>query len=355
MSVYEHLEFRHLKYIIAVAEAGTFTAAAARLHVSQSALSTQIKALEDILGIQIFVRDHGTTLTLEGRILLNYGREGLKSREHVIQTLQAIHAGKLTPLRLGFSPFVHKSLLRSASEIYKELLPECDIIPESDDTDELTRRVREDSLDAAIVTLPVVGDHLQVTVLERERLVVCMRNNDPLADYEAIPAAVLNEKISIFTYQRHHPAAYTRLVEMFKEHGIIPRPCKPTMNIDHVQWMVKEGICYSLIRAGRPLVSGLVSRPIAGIDWTIDSALIADAGNQHPALSLFIGELKRHFRLAQVPEKKPVVSVRIREAAKRMIDGPHDNQLALFAPHGENGDSLHLRKLFPHHKEVLDE
>jgi hypothetical protein len=54
MSVYDHLEFRHLKYILAIVEAGTFTAAAASLHVAQSALSRQIRELEDVLGVQIF-------------------------------------------------------------------------------------------------------------------------------------------------------------------------------------------------------------------------------------------------------------------------------------------------------------
>ena len=56
MSVSEHLEFRLFKYIVAVAESRTFTAAAARLHVAQSALSTQIRGLEDNLGIKIFDR-----------------------------------------------------------------------------------------------------------------------------------------------------------------------------------------------------------------------------------------------------------------------------------------------------------
>ena len=99
MSVYEHLEFRLLKYIVAVAEAGTFTAAASRLHVSQSALSTQIRGLEDNLGIQIFDRERGTALTAEGKVLLRYGREALKTREHIVQTVQAIQAGRMTPLR----------------------------------------------------------------------------------------------------------------------------------------------------------------------------------------------------------------------------------------------------------------
>ena len=50
MSV-EHLEFRLLKYIVAIADAGSFTAAAAELHVAQSSLSTQVGQLEDVLGI----------------------------------------------------------------------------------------------------------------------------------------------------------------------------------------------------------------------------------------------------------------------------------------------------------------
>jgi DNA-binding transcriptional LysR family regulator len=295
MSVHEHLEFRHLKYILAIAEAGTFTAAAARLHVSQSTLSTQIRDLEDKLGIEIFDRERGATLTTEGKILIRYGLESLQNREHIVLTLQAIHAGTLMPLHLEFTPFVDKALLRSVTELYKEMLVGCEIMPESDDPDEIVSRVRQGNLDAAIVTLPILEDDVQAQLIDRERLVVCMRDDDPLAAYETVPPEALNEKISIFTYQRHHPAAYIRLVEMFKEVGITPRPCKPTMNLDHVQWMVKEGVCYSLLRAGRPLENGLVTRPVAGVDWTIDSAFVTRIGSQHPALPLFAQERRNTF------------------------------------------------------------
>src|SRR5579875_3322441 len=67
MNVHEYLEFRHLKYILAIAETGTFTAAAARLHVSQSAISAQIAALEENLGFLILDRENGNALTTEGR------------------------------------------------------------------------------------------------------------------------------------------------------------------------------------------------------------------------------------------------------------------------------------------------
>ncbi len=57
MSNYDHLEFKHFKSIVAIAEEGTITAAASRLHVAQSALSRQISDLEDAFKIQIFERD----------------------------------------------------------------------------------------------------------------------------------------------------------------------------------------------------------------------------------------------------------------------------------------------------------
>lgn len=334
MSLDDHLEFRLLKYFLAIVEAGTFTAAAARLHVAQSALSTQIGTLEDILNVRLFDREHGNALTAEGRLLYHYAQTSLKMRERVIQTLQAIHSATLLPLRLGFSSFVQKGLLRSVSDVYKELLPDCEMMPESGDTDELIDRLQKNKLEAAVLTLPVHGDNLEIHVLERERLLVCMRSDDPLADCDPVPPSALNEKICVFTYQRHHPAAYARLLEMFREIGITPRPCQPTLNLDHVQWMVNEGVCYSLIRASRSLANGLVTRPIVGVDWTIDTAIVTSAGNDNPALALFIEELTVHFpQMAELQEKKPAAAVRVHGAAKKRSAGSHDPQLALFEPH----------------------
>jgi molybdate transport repressor ModE-like protein len=72
MSVYDHLEFKHLKSIVAIAEEGTITAAATRIALAQSALSRQINELEELLHIKIFERDHGgMMLTPAGESLLD--------------------------------------------------------------------------------------------------------------------------------------------------------------------------------------------------------------------------------------------------------------------------------------------
>lgn len=60
MSLDDYLEFRLLKYFLAVVEAGGFSAAAARLYISQSTISTQIGKLEDMLNVQLFDRELAT-------------------------------------------------------------------------------------------------------------------------------------------------------------------------------------------------------------------------------------------------------------------------------------------------------
>ncbi len=332
MNAHEQLEFRHLKYIIAVAETGTFTAAAARLHVSQSAISTQIGALEEILGFQIFDRENGNSLTTEGRILRKYGLESLQTREHVVQTLKAINAGTLLPLRLGFTPFVERPLLRSVTDLYRNLLEDCEILPETGDTDEVISRVGLGELHAAVVTLPIRSEALSITVLEREPLVLLMRADDPLAEASSVAPSLLNKKVCIFTYQRHHPTAYERLVEMFNEVGIEPLPCTPTMNVEHIQWMVHERVCYSLIRASQPVLNGLVTRPVSGVEWTIDSAFITPTDGQHPGLFLFMKELVKHFRISSPKlDRKSVASVRVEGSERRIANSQRRKQSSLFS------------------------
>jgi DNA-binding transcriptional LysR family regulator len=345
MSIYDHLEYRLLKYLLAVAEKGTFTAAAVKLAVFQPALSTQIGTLESVLGFKIFDRENGNAPTPEGAVLLHFALESLQSRENVIETIRAIHTGSLMPLRMGFSAFVEKGLLGTVTQAYKDLLPNCAVLPEAGDTDELVQRVRDDSLDTALVTLPVNEDGLQVNVLNRDRLLVSMRSDDPLAECDAVPSSALNGKLSIFSYQRHHPAAYARILRVLEEHGITLRPCQPTMNLEHVHWLVKEGHCYTLVRESRQLANGLVARPVTDIEWTIDTVLITKTDDPHPALSLLILELTKNYHpstqtheMQQHPHKSAGTPVHGKTKS-------NERQLGLFRDHPVSEGKDHSSKL----------
>ena len=97
---YDQLEFRHLKYLQAIAEEGTITAAAARVHITQSAISTQIKQLEELFDVELLHRERdGVTLTPHGEILLAHGRDLLQGRVDVVDMLNALKTGDITDLK----------------------------------------------------------------------------------------------------------------------------------------------------------------------------------------------------------------------------------------------------------------
>jgi DNA-binding transcriptional LysR family regulator len=90
------LELRHLRYLVAVAEAGTFTRAAERLFIAQPTLSQQIGRLEQIVGTPLLHRRRdGARLTAAGTVLLDAARDVLAAADHgVCQTRQAAGLGR---------------------------------------------------------------------------------------------------------------------------------------------------------------------------------------------------------------------------------------------------------------------
>ena len=305
MSVYDHLEFKHLKSIVAIAEEGTITAAATRIALAQSALSRQLNELEDALHIKIFERDHGgMTLTPAGESLLRFAGELLQTRIDIIQAVQAIHQATMQPFRLGFTPFVEHHVLATVCDSYRDLFPKGRIQPENGDTDGVIRRLMAAELDAALVTLPLLPDGYCIQPVMHEPLVVCVRKDDPLAEQAELPAEALNGRLAIFSDPRHHPRAHERLLEMLDGQGIKPRISNPTFNAEHVQWMVRERLCIALIRHSEPLHEHLTSRPIQGVNWTIDSVLVYRREHDQKALPLLIRDLERRFSVAEPTSQK---------------------------------------------------
>jgi DNA-binding transcriptional LysR family regulator len=307
MSEFDFLEFRHLKYVQAIAEAERFTSAASTLHVSQSSLSTQIKQLEGFYGVKIFIRDRDgvTGLTAAGQALLTGAREMLQLRDDTLRIMKALGAGSPAPLRLGFSSLVEKKLLNGIVELTRSLVQDCPITCEGDEIERLEWRVKGGELDGALITLPLEDcADLTISLIERERLVVCLRADDPLAAHEAIPAHQLNDRLALFEYPQAHHRAHVRLLEMLAAVSVVPKQCNPTQNREHIQWMVLQGQCYALIRSDRTLAAGLTTRPIHGADWTIDTALIVRPADNHPALAMLLREIRRRswqFNCASLP------------------------------------------------------
>ena len=105
----------------------------------------------------------------------------LETRDEVLDALIAIERGEVSSVRFGCTPLVDQGLFRTFCDLHKEILPICPVLPTHGDTPHLAEEVVSGTVDAAFVTLPLRHPDLRIEEVRRDRLVVCLRRDDPLA------------------------------------------------------------------------------------------------------------------------------------------------------------------------------
>ena len=222
----DSLEFRLLKYILAVAETLNFTRAAQRLFLAQPSLSKQIRDLEIDIKFPLFERSRdGIRITDAGRIVIAYASNTLRERDEMLAMARAVHLGDVPPLRLGFSSFINANLLQRFRESYEEMFPGCEIQLAGGDPILTLHRLNQRLLDCAILPMPIDAALYNVQQIAQSPLVVCMRSEDTLANEAHVDIHKIADRIKIFRDPESHPSAHSRLVEMFSDVGVtMPTP-----------------------------------------------------------------------------------------------------------------------------------
>ena len=119
-----HIELRHLRLLVAVAESGGLTAAAERLHLTQSAVSHQLKALEDALGLSLIDRAaRPAGFTAAGRRLLALARESLPQVDAAMRDLAKLKDGAAGELRVAVECHTCYDWLMPAMDAYRDVWP----------------------------------------------------------------------------------------------------------------------------------------------------------------------------------------------------------------------------------------
>ncbi|MVW75072.1 LysR family transcriptional regulator [Pseudomonas xionganensis] len=168
------LNFHHLHYFWAVAKEGNLTRAAQALHVSQSALSTQIRALEDDLGHALFIRSGRSLLLTEaGRLVLDYAESIFALGSELQMTLQGAQREN-QPLRIGAVATLSRNFQEN---LLRPFLGRAQvrITLESGSLDELLERLALHKLDVVLTNQAVSGDGQRAwhcRLLDRQR--VCL-------------------------------------------------------------------------------------------------------------------------------------------------------------------------------------
>lgn len=145
------MELRHLRYFIAVVDAGGVSRAAARLNISQPALSRQIRDLEGELGVSLFERRGGRlVLTGEGGDLLERGRDLLAGAEAIRERAHALRGGDAGVICVGVAPLTLESLLPPFLVRYRRRHPKVEVRLMEDSPGRLWARLERGELNLAI-------------------------------------------------------------------------------------------------------------------------------------------------------------------------------------------------------------
>jgi DNA-binding transcriptional LysR family regulator len=296
--MYDWAEFRHFRYLLKILEKGGFRAAAEELYTSQPNLTVQARKFQDRASLRLFrkLKNGRIRPTETGIAFIALARLLLEVRDEVIEALIAIERGEVNLVRFGSTPLVDEKLFRSFCTLHKELLPRCVVRPMYGDEAHLAQEVLAGIIDAAVVTLPVAHPDLHIEELRRDRLVVCLRKDDPLATRAAIQSSDLQENLAIFYHPQRHPDAHAHLLESLRDAGVSVEEYSRAAHPSEMQTLVKEGYGFALMREGTLLEDSLTTRPILGVDWTVDTAVIYHKQRHPKTVPVLVKKLKRNIQ-----------------------------------------------------------
>ena len=181
------MNLRDLRYLIAVADHRHFGRAAAASFVSQPTLSTQIRKLEDELGVSLIERaPRKVMLTPIGIEIVERARRVVSEVEQMKEAARRSQRPEAGAVRLGIFPTLGPYLLPHIIPGLRERFPDLQLLLVEEKSDELLARLRDGRLDAAILALPVNDDQLHHEYLFEEPFLLAVPERHPLATRRAL-------------------------------------------------------------------------------------------------------------------------------------------------------------------------
>lgn len=238
------MELRHLRYFVAVAEEENITRAAQRLGIQQPPLSQQIQALEQELGVTLFLRSpRSVKLNAAGKLFLGEARKVLASARDAMQRVREFDLGKEGTLRIGMtsSSSIHARTLR-VIRTYRRAFPLVTMKVEEGANHDLLLAVEQESLDVAFVRTNVdMHPTLQSVCIDMERVLVALPASHPLTTVESIRLADLADENFVRFRQVNASGIWDQLEKACLKCGFEPRVTDETPRILSAVHMVASG------------------------------------------------------------------------------------------------------------------
>jgi LysR family transcriptional regulator, hca operon transcriptional activator len=288
------MELRHLRYFVAVADAGSLTVAAEqKLHTSQPSLSRQIRDLEQEIGTQLMTRSaHGIELTSAGKAFLDHARMALLQAEAAKEAAQRAAQPAKAVFALGFMSGAEIGLLPEVERILRKEFRGIEIRLSSDYSPVLAKALMRRKLDAAFIRPEEQMDNLNYRRVRTDPLVFVFPSDHALASRAAIaPQEIVNETFCLPS--KSAPSVRRVVLEYFSRAGVDLKPDHEVHNVVHAISMITSTRAVMLLPdyTKRFLPASITTRPVQGDVPTMDLVLAYHKANKSPILKLLLSRL----------------------------------------------------------------
>jgi DNA-binding transcriptional LysR family regulator len=319
------MEIGQLRALQAIAETGTFTAAAERVHVSQAAISMRIRQLEQEIGLPLFTRaSHQCLLTHAGEVLLERAQRILREHDAAREEMAELAGATRGRLRLGTSSTTFSSgPLPALLKELRALHPQAEVTVGSGTSEALVRQILAGEIDLAFVSMPVEARGVQTELLLEDELIAIAAPDHPLARKGVISAFALAGEPLILGERGGNTR---RLIdEFFAEVGLKPKVVMELSRLAAIKRMAEAGLGVGIVpvqSASEEIKAGRLVR------WWIEGARINSeiglarlrGGYQSPLMQAFTRLCREHFAAATrgaAQARQPATRKQTKQADKK--------------------------------------
>ena len=242
------MNLRDLKYLVALADLRHFGKAADACFVSQPTLSTQIRKLEDELGVVLVERaPRKVMLTAAGLDVVQRARRIVADVEQMREAARRSRDPESGTLRLGVFPTLGPYLLPHVVPTLRARFPQLELLLVEEKSDELLQRLREGKLDAALLALPLHDDQLHAEFLFEEPFVLAAPQQHPLARRSALDAAELADETLLLLEDGH--CLRDQALDVCRLSGAREKSGFRATSLETLRQMVAAGVGVTLLPA----------------------------------------------------------------------------------------------------------
>jgi DNA-binding transcriptional LysR family regulator len=302
-----HLKIRDLEIVVALQEEGTFTQAARRVGVTQTALSKRVQAIERQVQARLFDRTHGgAVLTEPGRSFVSGAAEVIHAFHRALHDAQNAKHGECRKLRIGVSVYLPPNFIDTIHSIELPLYKNLSIEIASGSSPELITDLLNRNVDLALVTSPTRNSALTTLCIATQHFMIIYRKGHPLAAKRSVTLGEILEYPWVFFKRVIHPFLHDLILHRVEaEHkqadivhfGTHVTQAAALLNNDSlIGWINPAGVETAASQ-------GFICVPLIDEHIRMETHLVSLADNRSQLVSEFARKFVKCWEQRSIPEQ----------------------------------------------------